>query len=290
MEKRFLDRRIEQLAAEGVTFVANAHIGVTHPVDELRRNFDAVALCGGSTLPRDLNVPGRELKGVHFAMEYLPQANRVALGEKVADQITARGKHVIVIGGGDTGADCLGTAVRQGAASIRQLELLPKPPLERPPDNPWPQWPNTLRSASAHEECEAREYCVQTTRLEGENGAVKKLHAQRVNWKPNPSGGPPKLEPVAGSDFECDADLVLLAMGFVGPEKNTLLNQLGVKLTERATVWTDEEKMTSVRGVFAAGDMARGQSLIVWAIGEGRACAAGIDKYLMGESVLKKPF
>jgi len=296
MEKRFLDRRLEQLEAEGVRFVTNAHIGVTHPVEELRGSFDALALCGGATVPRDLNVPGRELRGVYFAMEYLPQANRVALGETkepaspVAGQITARGKHVVIIGGGDTGADCLGTAIRQGAKSIKQLEVLPKPPPDRAANNPWPQWPNIFRISSAHEEQECREFSVQTTRLEGENGAVSRLHAVRVNWKPSPNGGPPKLEPVPGSEFVCDADLVLLAMGFLGPEKDTLLAQLGVRLGERGTVWTNEDKLTSVPGVFSAGDMARGQSLIVWAIAEGRACAYGIDKYLMGETALKKPF
>jgi glutamate synthase (NADPH/NADH) small chain len=263
---------------------------VTHPVAELRGNFDALALCGGATVPRDLNVPGRELLGIHFAMEYLPQANRVARGETVAGQITARGKHVVIIGGGDTGADCLGTAVRQGAKSIKQLEVLPKPPDERAANNPWPQWPNIFRTSSAHEEQECRDFSIQTTRLEGENGVVRKLHAQRVNWKPSLNGGPPKLEPVPGTEFTCDAELVLLAMGFLGPEKNTLLAQLGVQFGERGTVWTNEDKLTSVPGVFSAGDMARGQSLIVWAIAEGRACAYGIDKYLMGETALKKPF
>jgi len=289
MEKRFLERRLAQLEAEGVRFVTNAHAGVTHPVEGLRRSFDALALCGGATVPRDLSVPGRELQGIHFAMEYLPQANRVALGETVAGQITARDKHVIIIGGGDTGADCLGTAVRQGAKSIQQLEVLPQPPLDRPASNPWPQWPNIFRSSSAHEEHECRAFSIQTTRLEGDNGRVKRLCAVRVNWKPNPNGGPSKPEPVAGTEFACDADLVLLAMGFVGPEKEALLAQLGVRLSERGTVWTNEDKLTSVPGVFSAGDMARGQSLIVWAIAEGRACAYGIDKYLMGETALKKP-
>jgi glutamate synthase (NADPH/NADH) small chain len=289
MEKRFLDRRLAQMEAEGVKFVTNAHVGVTHPADELRKSFDALALCGGATLPRDLNVPGRELRGVHFAMEYLPQANRVALGEAVPAQISAQGKHVIIIGGGDTGADCLGTATRQGAKTIKQFELLPRPPAERAANNPWPQWPNIFRTSSAHEEHECRHFCIQTTRLEGENGAVKGLHALRVNWKPSASGGPSAPEAVPGSELTCEAELVLLAMGFLGPERNTVLAQLGVKMTERGTVWTNEDKLTSVPGVFAAGDMARGQSLIVWAIAEGRTCACGIDKYLMGETALKRP-
>ncbi|HEY3324089.1 MAG TPA: glutamate synthase subunit beta [Planctomycetota bacterium] len=288
MEKRILDRRLEQMKAEGVTFVTGAHIGVTHKVDELRKNFDVLVLCGGSTLPRDLNVPGRELQGTYFAMEYLTQANRAALGESVDDQITAEGKNVIIIGGGDTGADCLGTATRQGAMSIKQFELLPQPPQERAASNPWPQWPNILRTSSAHEENECRDFSIQTTRLTGENGVLKKLHAVRLNWVRNAAGGPPKPEPVSGSEFECDADLILLAMGFVGPEKNTLLAQLGVKLNERGNVWCDESKMTNIPGVFTAGDMTRGQSLIVWAIGEGRNAAYGVDKYLMGETALKK--
>ncbi|MGD0091094.1 MAG: glutamate synthase subunit beta [Planctomycetota bacterium] len=289
MEKRLLDRRLGQLAAEGVAFVTHAHIGVTHPVAELRAKYDALALCGGAALPRGLDVPGRELKGIHYAMEYLPQANRAALGEHVPDQISAKDKHVVIIGGGDTGADCLGTAVRQGARTIKQFELLPKPPLDRAANNPWPQWPNILRTSSAHEEYECREFCIQTTKLEGEDGAVKKLHARRVNWKSGPNGGPPQPEPVPGSEFVCGADLVLLAMGFLGPEKGPLLAQLGLKLSERGTVWTNEDKLTSVPGVFSAGDMARGQSLVVWAIAEGRACAYGIDKYLMGETRLKRP-
>ena len=290
MEKRFLDRRLKQMEAEGTKFIVNAHIGVTHPVDELRKNFDALALCGGATHARDLQVPGRELKGTYFAMEYLPQANRAARGDKVEKQISARDKHVIILGGGDTGADCLGTAVRQGAKSIKQYELLPRPPQERAPNNPWPQWPLIWRSSSAHEECEARDFSIQTTKLTGDDGVLKKLHAVRLNWVPNPAGGPPKPEPAPGSDFTVDADLVLLAMGFLGPEKNTMLAQLGVKMTERGNVWADDGKMTSVPGIFTGGDMTRGQSLIVWAIAEGRNTACGVDKYLMGETALKKSF
>jgi glutamate synthase (NADPH/NADH) small chain len=290
MEKRLVDRRMKQMEAEGVKFVVNAHIGVTHPVDELKKSFDALALCGGATHARDLQVPGRELKGTYFAMEYLPQANKIQHGDKIPDQILATGKHVVILGGGDTGADCLGTATRQGAKSIKQYELLPMPPKERAPGNPWPQWPNIWRSSQAHEENECRDYSIQTTKLTGENGVVKKLHAVRLNWVPNPAGGPPKPEPIQGSDFTIDADLVLLAMGFLGPEKNTMLAQLGVKLTERGNVFADENKMTSVPGIFTGGDMTRGQSLVVWAIAEGRNTAHGVDKYLMGSTTLPKSF
>jgi len=290
LEKRFVDRRVKQMEAEGVKFVVNAHAGVTHPAADLRRDFDAIALCGGATQPRDLHVPGRELRGVHFAMTYLSQANRVQQGETVPYQITAHGKHVVILGGGDTGADCLGTAVRQGARSIQQFELLPKPPENRAPNNPWPQWPNIWRAASAHEECECRDYSIQTVKLTGADGAVKQLHGVHLNWAPNPFGGPPRPEAIQGSEFSVDAELVLLAMGFLGPEKDGLLAQLGVKLTDRGNVWADETKMTSVPGIFSGGDMARGQSLIVWAIAEGRNTAWGIDQWLMGETTLKKAF
>jgi glutamate synthase (NADPH/NADH) small chain len=291
MEKRIIDRRLEQMRAEGAMFVVNAHIGVTHPVEELRKNFDAIALCGGATQSRDLAVPGRELQGTYFAMEYLPQANKVQHGDTVPGQILATGKHVVILGGGDTGADCLATATRQGAKSIKQFELMPMPPKDRAANNPWPQWPLIWRSSQAHEECECRDFSIQTTKLTGENGVVRQLHAVRLSWTPNPAGGPPKPEPVAGSEFVVDADLVLLAMGFVGPEKNTMLARLGVKLTERGNVFADENKMTSIPGVFTAGDMTRGQSLIVWAIAEGRNCACGIDKYLMGgATTLRKSF
>jgi len=290
MEKRILNRRVEQMKAEGVKFVTNAHIGITHSVDDLRKNFDALALCGGACHGRDLQVPGRELKGTYFAMEFLPQANKVQEGDTIPNQVSAKGKHVVILGGGDTGADCLGTCTRQGARSIKQYELLPMPPKERAPNNPWPQWPNIWRSSQAHEECEARDFSIQTTKLTGEDGVLKKLHAVRLKWVPNPAGGPPKSEPIPGSEFECDADLVLLAMGFLGPEKNGMLTQLGVKLTERGNVYADDNKMTSVPGIFTGGDMTRGQSLIVWAIAEGRNCAYGVDKWLMGETTLRKSF
>jgi glutamate synthase (NADPH/NADH) small chain len=290
LEKRVLDRRLELLKAEGVMFRTNVNVGVDMPVDQLRREFDAVVLAGGSTRPRDLPVPGRELAGIHFAMEYLTQQNRRNEGERVPDEeaITAAGKHVIIIGGGDTGADCLGTAHRQGAASVHQLELLPRPPDERAAGNPWPLWPNVFRVSTAHEEGGERLYSIATEKFTGDaGGRVTTLHAAQVEMVM--SGGRAEFRPVAGSAFELKADLVLLAMGFVGPEQNGMLNALGVKMTDRGNVWRDERWMTSVPGVFTAGDMQRGQSLIVWAIAEGRSCARGVDLYLMGKSSLPAP-
>jgi glutamate synthase (NADPH) small chain len=294
MEKRHVDRRLKQMEAEGVKFVTNAHIGVNTKIEDIKKNNDAVVLCGGACAGRDLKVPGRELKGIHFAMEYLPQGNRAALGETVKNQILATGKHVVIIGGGDTGADCLGTAIRQGAKSIKQFELLPQPPKERAAGNPWPQWPLIWRTSSAHEENDCREWSIETLNFSGDASGVKKLNGIKLNWKDG------KPERVAGSEFSIDAELVLLAMGFVGPEKPGMLDTLGVKYTERGNVWADENKMTSVPGVFVAGDMTRGQSLmtsvprvmslIVWAIAEGRNAAYGVDKYLMGETTLKKSF
>lgn len=289
MEKKYLDRRMAQMEAEGVKFVVSAHIGVNTPVEDLRKNFDAIVLCGGASSPRDLKVPGRELKGTYPAVTFLTQSNKAAHGDKVPDQVTAKDKHVVILGGGDTGADCLGTVVRQGAKKIHQFELLPKPPLERPANNPWPEWPRILRTEGAHMECEARDYNIQTTRLEGENGVLKKLHAVRLEWAPNPQGGPPSPKPIPGTEFSVDCDLLLLAMGFVGSEKPGMLEQLGVAFDERGNVNGDANKMTSVPGVFTAGDMTRGQSLIVWAIAEGRAAARGVDLYLMGESTLPNP-
>jgi glutamate synthase (NADPH/NADH) small chain len=287
LEKRVLDRRLDLLRKEGIQFRVNANIGVNVPVEELRRNFDAILLAGGATLPRDLQVPGRELHGIHFAMEYLPLQNRRCMGDEVPEErfITARGKRVVIIGGGDTGADCLGTAHRQGALSVQQFEILPMPPKERAPDNPWPLWPNIFRTSSAHEEGGTREFCVSTTRLSGSHGKVERLHAVRVEWVSH-GNGRPSMREVPGSAFEVEADLVLLAMGFLGPEKDGMLSQLGVRLTQRGNVAVDENKMTSLPGVFSAGDMQRGQSLIVWAIAEGRQAARGIDRYLMGSTNL----
>ena len=290
MEKRILDRRLAIMEAEGVTFRAGMNIGGNVPVDELRRAFDAVVLTGGATSPRDLPVPGRELAGIHFAMDYLTQQNRRCEGDHVADDvvITAYGKRVVIIGGGDTGADCLGTAHRQGARSVHQFELLPRPPADRTAENPWPEWPNIFRVAPANEEGGERIYAVSTERFSGDGrGRVTALHAQQVAMVRE--DGRMRFEKVPGSDFQMDADLVLLAMGFTGPERNGLLLSLGVRLTDRGNVWRDERWMTSVPGVFTAGDMQRGQSLIVWAIAEGRSAARGVDLYLMGESNLPAP-
>jgi glutamate synthase (NADPH/NADH) small chain len=277
LEKRVLNRRLELLTAEGVVFRARVNVGENVSAQDLRREFDAVLLAGGAGQPRDLNVPGRELKGVHFAMDYLTQQNRHCEGDEMP-WMSAAGKHVVIIGGGDTGADCLGTAHRQGAASVAQLELMPTPPPERASENPWPTWPHIFRTSSAHEEGGDRVYAVETTELAGE-GRVRALRGRRVDRAVKDGGV--SFVPVAGSEFEMKADLVLLAMGFVGPEKSRLLTDLDVKMSDRGNVWRDGQWMTSVRGVFAAGDMQRGQSLIVWAIDDGRRAAAAIDAFLI---------
>jgi len=290
MEKRFLDRRLRLMEKAGVAFRTNAHVGVNIPVADLCSEFDAIVLAGGATWPRDLTVPGRELQGIHFAMDYLTLQNRRCEGDAVPDDafITARGKHVVIIGGGDTGADCLGTVHRQGAASVHQFELLPRPPDTRAPENPWPQWPNIFRVSPAHEEGGERVYAVSTQRFTGDaGGRVRTLRAVTVDMVRE--GGRLDFRPVPGTEFELDAELVLLAMGFLGPERPGMLADLGVKLTERGNVWRDENWMTSVPGVFACGDMQRGQSLIVWAIAEGRSAARGVDLYLMGKSDLPAP-
>jgi glutamate synthase (NADPH/NADH) small chain len=290
MEKRHLDRRLAVMEVEGVVFRSGINVGVDVPAHRLREDYDAVLLAGGAEKPRDLPVAGRELEGVHYAMEYLTLQNRRCEGDQIPDEqfITAQGKHVIIIGGGDTGADCLGTAHRQGAASVHQLELLPKPPDERAADNPWPQWPQIFRVSSAHEEGGERLYAVSTERFAGDaSGHVRALHAVKVEMVKK--GGRMTFERVAGSEFEIPADLVLLAMGFTGPEKSPLLSDLGVALTDRGNVARNAQWMTNVPGVFAAGDMQRGQSLIVWAIADGRSAARAIDQYLMGESQLPAP-
>jgi glutamate synthase (NADPH/NADH) small chain len=282
MEKSVLDRRLNMMREEGIMFRTNANVGINVSVDELRDEFDAILLAGGATAPRDLPVPGRDLKGIHFAMEFLPLQNKRCEGDDIPDSnfISAKDKRVVIIGGGDTGADCLGTVHRQGCKSVVQFELLPKPPAERASDNPWPNWPNIFRTTSAHEEGGDREYCVLTKSFTGRDGQVEQLHGLRVQFEGR------NMKEVPGSEFTLDADLVLLAMGFLGPERNGMLDQLGVTINERGNVATDAEKMTSVPGIFAAGDMSRGQSLVVWAIKEGRVAAKSIDKYLMGSTEL----
>ena len=280
MEKVHIDRRIYQMRAEGVEFEVNAHVGGNVALADLQRDFDAILLAGGAEQPRNLNVPGRDLKGIYYAMEFLPQSNKVCEGDSVPDQILATGKRVVIIGGGDTGADCLGTSHRQHASHITQFELLPKPPDSRAPHTPWPLWPMQLRVESSHEEGGLRDWSVNTARFSGdEQGNVKKLHGMRV-------GPGPKFEAVSGTEFELDVDLVLLAMGFTGPVRGGLIEELGVSLDHRGNVSTNASYMSSVPGVFAAGDARRGQSLVVWAIAEGRKAARGIDEYLMGASKL----
>ena len=290
MEKRFLDRRLRLMEASGIAFKTGVHVGTTLPVATLRSEFDAVVLAGGAEWPRDLPIPGRELDGIHFAMDYLTMQNHRSQGDAVPDEgfITAKDKHVVIIGGGDTGADCLGTAHRQGARSVTQFEILPRPPQERDAlANPWPLWPNIFRVSSAHEEGGAREYSINTTHFTGKDGRVTTLHVVRVEMVTEE--GRSSFRPLAGTEHQLDADLVLLAMGFLGPRRDGMLTELGVKLTDRGTVWRDANWMTSVPGVFACGDMQRGQSLIVWAIAEGRSAARGVDLYLMGKSELPAP-
>ena len=286
MRKFQIDRRMLQMEAEGVIFRPSVNVGVDIDARELQTQFDAVCLAGGATLPRNLDVPGRDLDGVHYAMDYLPMQNKRVAGDDVdeATFISARGKRVVILGGGDTGADCLGTSLRQGATEVLQYELLPRPADTRPEENPWPTWPVIYRVSSAHEEGGTRDYSIMTKRLSGENGKLKRLHAVRIEFLPE--GGRQVMKEVPDSEFEVEVDLLLLAMGFLGPERGGLLEQLGVELTERGNVKADEDKMTSVPGVFTAGDMTRGQSLIVWAIAEGRTAAKGIDRYLMGETAL----
>jgi len=280
MEKHLIDRRLEQMRAEGVKFQTNAHVGGNVPVADLRKDFAAILLAGGAEQPRNLEVPGRELNGIHFAMEFLPQQNKVCEGDRVPNQILATGKQVVIIGGGDTGADCLGTSHRQAPRSVTQFELLPKPPDTRSPSTPWPLWPMQLRVESSHEEGGVRDWSVNTVRFTGdEHGNVKQLHAIRV-------GPPPAFQPLPGTEFTLEADLVLLAMGFTGPVKNGMIEQLGVELDQRGNVAAGPDYMSTVPGVFVAGDMRRGQSLVVWAITEGRKAARGLDQYLMGESKL----
>ena len=286
LNKDLINRRMSQMQAEGVEFRPNSHVGYNVLPERLMTKFDAIALTGGSEKPRDLPVPGRELSGVHFAMDFLPQQNRRNGGEPLGDvkEILATGKHVVVLGGGDTGADCVGTSARQGAASITQMEIMPKPPEKEDKDITWPNWPVKLRSSTSHEEGCKREWSVGTTSFEGKNGKITTLNAAQMDW----SNGRP--EPVKGSDYEIKADLVLLAMGFLNPIHESMLEDFGVEYDERGNVKATTEGencyKTSVDKVFAAGDMRRGQSLVVWAIREGRQCARAVDEYLMGSSVL----
>jgi glutamate synthase (NADPH) small chain len=288
MEKRHLDRRIAQMEAEGVTFRPGVNIGVDLPADRLLAEFDAVCLCGGATAPRDLKIPGRDLDGIHFAMDFLPLQNKRVAGDSIddADFITAKGKRVIIIGGGDTGADCLGTVLRQGCLSVHQFEIVPRPPDSRVPQNPWPQWSNVFRVSSAHEEGGEREFAINTRRFLGES-RVEALETVRVEMKSE--NGRAQFVEMPGTEAMYPADLVLLAMGFTGPERMGMLEQLGVELDAMGNVKADSDKRTSVEKVFTAGDMTRGQSLIVWAIAEGRHAAHAIDGYLTGHSLLPKP-
>ena len=290
MEKRYLNRRLEVMEAEGVRFRIGVNVGGNVSAEQIRTEHDAMLLAGGAGWPRDLKVPGRELKGIHFAMDYLTQQNRQCEGETITpdEVISASGKRVVIIGGGDTGADCLGTVHRQGAASVAQFELLPRPPDERAAGNPWPEWSNVFRVSAAHEEGGDRIYAVSTERFTGNaSGQVAQLHGVTVAMRRE--NGRPSFDPVPNSEFTMETDLVLLAMGFLGPERPGLLTELDVKLTDRGNVWRNERWMTSAPGVFTAGDMQRGQSLIVWAIAEGRSAARGIDTYLMGTSNLPAP-
>ncbi len=288
MEKNHLDRRLDQMRAEGTEFRCDVNVGVDITAAEIRAEFDAVVLAGGATAWRDLNIPGREFSGIHQAMEFLPYANRVVEGDLDRSPIHAGGKRVIIIGGGDTGADCLGTSHRQGALSVHQFEIMERPSDSRPPENPWPTWPMMFRTSSAHEEGGERVYAVNTLEFLGDDqGKLRALRAVEV--RSEIVDGRPTFVPVAGSEFELPCDLVFLAMGFVGPDQGGMLDQFGVSLDARGNVARDETWSTDVEGVFVAGDMGRGQSLIVWAIAEGRAAAAAVDAHLMGETLLPAP-
>ena len=282
MEKWVLDRRLEQMRKEGVTFETSVCVGVDTNLEALRRDFDAVLLAMGAEQARELPVPGRDLKGVHLAMDYLTQQNKRVAGDTIqGEEISAKGKRVVVIGGGDTGSDCLGTAHRQGCEEAHQFELLPEPPPTRAGSTPWPLWPMRLRTSHAHEEGCDREWSISTTKFSGENGHVTKLHTSRVVFEEG------KIVPVSGSEAEMDADLVLLAMGFVGPVKSGLLDSLGLNYDARGNVGVDEHFMTNIDGVFASGDTKRGASLIVWAIAEGRKAAQGVHQYLQAGHSLR---
>ena len=289
MEKWVLDRRLQQMEEEGVIFMPGVNVGVDISAAELRKSFDAIVLAGGATQSRDLPVPGRELEGIHLAMEFLPQQNRKVAGDWIADvpQLTAEGKRVVILGGGDTGADCLGTVHRQGAIEVTQFEIMPKPPSERDETMPWPSYPMVLRTSAAHEEGGGREWSISTKSFSGADGRVTRLHGVHLEWSAPDATGRRKMQEVSGSEFEMEVDLVLLAMGFVHPQQEGLLTDLGVEFDGRGNVKTHASyESVNVSGVFACGDMRRGQSLIVWAIAEGREAARGVDLHLMGESRL----
>lgn len=291
LDKEVVARRVKRMEDEGVVFKTGVNAGVDVAPDELKKQYDAVVLCGGAEQPRDIAIPGRELKGVHFALEYLSQQTRRVMGEKIpsGEEINAKDKRVVVLGGGDTGADCVGTANRQGAVSVKQFELMPKPPAERAADNPWPQWALVYRTATAHEEGCERDYSIATKAFMGEKGVLKKLQAVRLDWsEKDPVSGRSKMKEIQGSGFEVECDLVFLALGFLGPVKAGLLEKFGVELDARGNVKADTRKMTSVAGVFTAGDMTRGQSLVVWAIHEGRAAAEGVHHYLINNRKQEK--
>lgn len=289
LEKWVVERRVKRMEQEGVKFKTGVNIGVDISVQELTSKYDAVILCGGAEQGRDLTVPGRELKGTYFAMEFLTQQNRLNnQWKKISDaeHISAKGKNVVVLGGGDTGSDCIGTSIRQGAKSVKNFELMPKPPKERATDNPWPNWALIERKSTSHEEGCERDFAIMTKSLIGENGQLKKLRAVRLEFGPkDPATGRSAMKEIPGSDFEMECDLLLLALGFLGPVKNGMLTELGVALDERGNVKTDANRMTSVPGVFAAGDMRRGQSLVVWAINEGRTAADCVHRYLTAAAV-----
>ena len=291
LDKEIVKRRITLMQEEGIIFKTGVNIGVDKPAKELKEEYDAVVLCGGSQKPRDLLVEGRNLDGIHYAMEFLPQQNKRNEGDVIPNDIfiTAKDKNVLIIGGGDTGSDCVGTSLRQGAKSLVQFELLPEPPRSRTDNNPWPQWPKVFRISSSHEEANMREgkekiteYCVATKKFTGKNGKVTKIHGIKLAFgEPDPKTGRASMNEVPGSEFEMNVELVLLAMGFVHPIHEGMIQELDLKLDARQNVYCDENKMTSEEGVFVAGDMTRGQSLVVWAIAEGREAARSVDEFLM---------
>ncbi len=288
LDKEVVVRRVDLLSEEGVEFRTGVNVGQDFPVQRLLDEYDAVCLTCGSTEARDLPAPGRQLAGVHFAMEYLTQQNRLLAGQTIdpSERISAEGKRVVILGGGDTGADCLGTALRQGAEVVHQFELLSEPPEKRRSNNPWPQWPMILRSSPAHEEGGVRDYDILTKSFTGRNGQLERLHAVRLDWSQFDENGRPIMQEIEGSEFDVDADLVLLAMGFLHPEHKGMVEDLALELDPRGNIKADENKMTSRPGVFTGGDASRGQSLVVWAIAEGREMARGVDSYLMGRTSL----